>query len=125
MSIKVKLVVLFTSLIMFIAVGLGGLSIWNSSNTIELEAESNITSIAYESAKLIDATIKQETSFLSAIAENSVITDEENRQAYFNELAKKYNYVDFSFVRSSGQVESLTTNSVWSNVSGEGFLKDL
>ncbi|MCK0472898.1 methyl-accepting chemotaxis protein [Halalkalibacter sp. APA_J-10(15)] len=123
MSIKVKLMILFTSLIVFIAAGVGGLSIWNSSNTIEGEAELNLSSVAVESASLVNATLRQHTNFLEALAENSIITNEEDRIGYFNEIANKYEYIDFSFAGSSGQVESLTNHSEWTDVSGEAFFE--
>ncbi len=92
-SIKTKLVVFLGILIGAICIGLGGVSFVNSSKALTSNLGKTLPKIAEQTAGNIQGRIKEETSYLEAVAARSDINDTsislENKMVVLTEEAKR------------------------------------
>jgi len=72
-SIKTKLIISFSILIVLVSVGLGLFALQSSSNAIKSEAEKGLQSIAYEGARFTESKITMQEEVLAMLAGTQVM----------------------------------------------------
>nr|WP_198510314.1 methyl-accepting chemotaxis protein [Bacillus solitudinis] len=126
-SIKTRLVLFFTLLILLTSIGLGTVAIINSTKSISSEAEKGITSAAVENAKFISATLTQEMKYIEAMSENEIVTDDtplEEKIAFFEEIADRSGYHSFAYADTSGQSITFNSRATVLNVSDRTYYQE-
>ncbi|MEM1484559.1 methyl-accepting chemotaxis protein [Oscillospiraceae bacterium PP1C4] len=105
-SIRARLVLIFTAVILILTAGLSFLSISVVSESLIKGAHSNLEEMAKEEAKYIQARRDAELRYVDALAQNAVIVDEtipmEQKIAFFETEAKRTGYLAFAFADKNG-----------------------
>ncbi|WP_416148345.1 methyl-accepting chemotaxis protein [Salipaludibacillus sp. HK11] len=111
-SIKIRMILFFAGLILLTAIGIGGLAVLTSTNSLKSEAEAGITSAAVEASNLIATTLERDTYYIEGMAQNSIITDDtplNDKIQFFEQEAERAGYDSFAYADASG--ESVTFDS--------------
>lgn len=105
-SLKTKLIIIFTLVILFVSVGLGVLSIYLVNKDLMESNYEKLQTLATERANYVKATIHAEMTYIEAMEQNDMVLDStipwEERVAYFESEAKRTGFVDFSFADKNG-----------------------
>ncbi len=103
-SIKSKLVVYFSILILLLSIAIGYISIQRASTTLTKESEKNIVALSYEGAKLIKSNIETQKRILEMIAlrEDIQSMDWELQQPTLQKQVSKTNFMDIAVVQLDG-----------------------
>lgn len=117
-SIKTKLIVLFSILLITLSIGLGIVSYQSSSKALLSNVSKTIPKIADESAKLVESRIHMQLESLTVLAENENIknrnTSLDKQLAVLSMEHKRGNYIHIGFADKDGNstIEDGSTLSV-------------
>ncbi|OIJ22388.1 methyl-accepting chemotaxis protein [Anaerobacillus alkalidiazotrophicus] len=103
-SIKTKLVVSFSILILIISILIGGISLLSASNAIEHEAEAGLLAIATEGARLTESRVETQKQALQLIANLEEIEsmDLERQQPVLERQVARTNFLALAIVQPDG-----------------------
>ena len=138
-SIKTKLVVSFTAIVLALSLGLGLISTNVLTKHLTQDAFGDLQKIAELEAKFIRADQDKEIKYIEALAQNGVILNEgltwEEKVAYFENEAQKSGYVEFCFTEKDGESTTYNLEMEKCNIkdreyfkkalSGKGAMSDL
>jgi methyl-accepting chemotaxis protein len=134
-SIKTKLIIYFSILILLSSVTTGLISLQRASITLTEEAEEALSSLSLEAAKLIESRIETQKVSLEMIAliEDIQSMDWEIQQPILQRQVEKTNFIDIGIVRPDGTAyySDGTTNQLGDRdyikkaLSGESNVSDL
>lgn len=126
-SIQGKLIIIFTLLIFVLSTFLGWISIDKASSSLLNKSHEELESIASLKAEYIETVIKGELQYVQALAQNSIILDEdisrEEKIDFFNREAKRTGYDAFLFVEKDGNAVSLDGKEQRGNVSSREYFQ--
>ncbi|MBP3953044.1 methyl-accepting chemotaxis protein [Bacillus sp. YZJH907-2] len=119
-SIKTRMLVLFTGLILLTVIGVGGLSLYSSTETLRHEANKGIQSAAVEGSKLIEAYLLQQKAYMEALATNPVLMDEsvpfEEKVAFFEREAERFGYDSYTVGNVAGDAQTMNADGATFNM---------
>lgn len=120
-SIKTRMLVFFTGLILITVIGLGSIASFFSTETIKDQANRGIEGAAVEASKLVNVYLLRQMFYMEALTENPYLLDEEfseEKYEFFEKEAERAGYSTFIFVDSNGDGLSLnSTQAVHEGIS--------
>ena len=110
-SLRTKLVLAFTIIIIALIAGMSLLTINMVKDTLIKDAFENIEVVAQEEAKYTSEMVQAELKYIETLAQNPVLKDSEytleKKTAYFTEEAKRSGYLAFYFADLNGKSTEL------------------
>ncbi len=126
-SIKYRLIVIFSLIILSVTALLGFIVIKVTSDNLIKDAHDDLKTIAFTKAEYVTATIEEELSYMEGLAENPLILDEkitEQEKAVFMEKeAKRVEYLNFVFADTRGNAVTLNSGGATTDVSDRDYFK--
>lgn len=103
-SIKTKLVIYFSILVLLSSIAIGVTSIRRAGNSLTEEAERGLSSLAFEAARLVDSRVQNQLNILETIAANADIQmmDFEIQQPILQREAARTDFLDFAVIEPNG-----------------------
>jgi len=124
-SIKTRLIIIFSIIILCVTGTLGIIMITITANNALSDANNNLKVSAQDDAKYIEAKVKEQTAYMQGLAQNPMAFDQniskEAKIAFFEAEAKRTGYQSFAIADLNGN--SSTINSTWdtTNVSSKDY----
>ncbi len=105
-SIKSRLVLIFTSVILSLLLGLGGLFIYKVMGDIAQDTREDLMDMAQQEAQYIQARVDAQLTYVSALAQNPILLDDnmtfEEKRIFFEAEAIRAGYEVFAFADKEG-----------------------
>lgn len=105
-SFKRTVVLIFTTVILALLIGLGGLFISKTTQDITRDTHEHLMDMARQEAQYIRAKINARLAYMGALARNPILLDEnitfEEKTAFFEAEAKREGYLAFGFADKIG-----------------------
>jgi methyl-accepting chemotaxis protein len=138
-SIKTRLIVIFTLIILMLTSGLGYSSEIVISKSILEDTQDDLKNMANSEAKFVQAKMDAELRYIDALAQNEIILDDkvslEKKIDFLEKEAERTGYIAFAFVDKEGNSTTLDRENVKTNVKdrdyfqqamkGEGAVSDI
>lgn len=106
-SIRLKMIVIFTTIMAVATVGLGILAVARSNNNLTVDVHDDLEMLAISEAKYIAAIRDAELKYLEGLAENSLILDSRVSHAekvrFFEKEAQRAGYLAYALADMSGK----------------------
>ncbi len=126
-SIKLKLTVAFTTLILFIVLSIGVIIISIVSNNLIKNAHRDLELVAHTEAKFIASEIKKEMVYIDTLAQNAMATNDsvslQMRISYFEAEAARSGYNTFALADKYGKITMLSKSNEKIIVTDQEFFK--
>lgn len=126
-SIKTRLILVFTAILLTLTLGLGAVSISIVSDNLMKEAYEDLVSLASAEGKYIKTTIETELRYIDALAQNYIITDEnvalDEKIAFCEAEAKRTGYTRFCFADIDGNSFILNSSKSKINISDREYFQ--
>ncbi len=126
-SIKSRLVLIFTGVILILNVGLSLMSISIVSKNLIKDTHSDLMEIAKEEAKYIAARRDAELRYVDALAQNTMIMDEtiplEQKITFFEAEAKRTGYLAFAFADKNGDSTVFNSKKEKTNIAQREYFQ--
>jgi methyl-accepting chemotaxis protein len=127
-SIKTRLIVIFTIIIIIVTGMLSFVSIEVVRQNLINSAHSDLEEIAKEEAKYIQAKKDSELKYVDALAQNEIITNEdisfEQKVEFFENEAKRTGYLAFAFADNNGNSTVFNTKKETTNISARDYFQN-
>ncbi|MEW9124721.1 MAG: methyl-accepting chemotaxis protein [Thermotaleaceae bacterium] len=131
-SIKTKLVIYFTILILIASSTLAILSLRTASQAVSDEVDQALELLAVEGSKVVQSRMEMDYIYLEGIASREIITNTENtleeKMNFLNGIAsQRTDYIRMGIVETSGYLhftDSFKTNSAGTDVSSRQYFID-
>lgn len=111
-SIKIRLIAIFTVIILVITLGVGLVSVNIVTNKLTQKAHSDLERMALSEAKYIEAIRDTDLKYIDALAQNKILIDEtvtrKEKVQFFESEAERTGYMAFAFADKQGN--SITFN---------------
>ncbi|MBM7542298.1 methyl-accepting chemotaxis protein [Amphibacillus cookii] len=123
-TLKVKMILLFTLLVVGVALSLSVLSMWGSRTAIRELAEESLYNLADEAAKHISATRNKELIYMETLARADIL-DADNRSelvSFFSNEQDATGYMGFGYADMDGVGHLFNQQETEQDFSGEDFL---
>ena len=126
-SIKTRLILIFTLVILILTSSLGYISIRVMENHIIESTHSELMQITKEGAKYVWAKTEGDLNYVGALAENALLTDEaatiEQKIAFYEKEAQRTGYLAFAFADKNGNSTVFNTQRETTNVANRDYFK--
>lgn len=126
-SIKLRLILTFSLIILVVTSTLGIISIEIISNQLVREAHTNLVRLAQAEADVITAKMNEELSYMKGLAENPIVLDETisdaDRAAYMEKEAARAGYQAYVLVDMKGQARTLDSDAETLDVSDREYFQ--
>lgn len=126
-SIKLKLVLAFTALILALTVGLGALCMFTVVGNVTQDAYRDLREMANQEAKYIQARIDWQLSYVSALAQNPILTDKDitlgEKITFFETEAKREGYLALAFADKNGHSTVFNSKRETTNIADREYFK--
>jgi len=124
-SIKIRLIIIFTLIILMVTTTLGVIAIKIVSNNLIKDAHEDLKTIAEAKAEYVTASIEEELSYMKGLAENPLILDQSisksQRAAFMEKEATRAGYQGYVLVDMEGNAETLDSKAESLNVSDRDY----
>lgn len=112
-SIKLRLIVMFTLVILAVTAALGALTLNIVRNDIIQTAQEDLQEVSKAQAKYVQARVAGQLEYITALTKNPILTDPdltmEERVAFFEEEARQTGYEGFAIVDRQGNSQLLNS----------------
>ncbi|WP_312702359.1 methyl-accepting chemotaxis protein [Sedimentibacter sp.] len=126
-SIKGRLVVIFTAVILTMVTGLGGLFISKITGDITQDAHESLMDMAQQEAQYVQARVNERLTYVSALAQNPILLDEsmtfEEKTAFFEAEAQRTGYIAFAFADKNGDATVFNSKRETTNISSRDYFQ--
>lgn len=126
-SIKSRLVLIFTSVILSLLLGLGGLFIFKVRGDITRDTHEHLMDLAQQEARYIHAKVNERLIYIDSLARNPILLDGtitfEEKTAYFEAEAKRTGYAAFAFADKDGDATVFNTKRETTNISSRDYFR--
>ena len=126
-SIRYTLILIFTSVILAMLAGLGGLFIYIISGDVTQDTYEDLMDMARQEAQYIHAEINARLTYIDALAQNPIILEEnitfEEKVSFFEAEAKRTGYQAFAFADINGNVTVFNTERETTNISNRDYFQ--
>lgn len=127
-SLKARLVLIFTAVILILNIGLGLVSIKIVSKNLTTTAHNNLEDRAQQEAEYIQAIRESELKYIDALAQNAIIVDTkiplDQKIAFFEYEAKRTGYRRFCYSDLKGNSIDLDKEKTKVNISERDYFKE-
>ena len=126
-SLKTRLIVIFTTVILFLTSFLGFLSIYTTSNNLIEGTHSDLKEMAKQEASYIQSRRDNELNYVNALAQNQLLSDQkatiEQKISFFEAESKRSGYLAFAFADKSGNSTVFNTKRETTNIVNREYFK--
>lgn len=126
-SIKTRLILIFTLIILILTSSLGYISIRVMSDNVLQSTHSELIQITKEGAKYVWAKTEGELKYVGALAESAMLTDEtstmEEKIAFYEKEAQRTGYLAFAFADKDGNSTVFNTQRETTNIASRDYFK--
>lgn len=126
-SLKTRLVLLFTAMVLLLTIGMSFVSIHVISKNLMKGAHSELEEIAKEEAQYVEARRDAELRYIDALAQNTMIQDQEipfeKKVSFFEAEAKRMGYLGFALADKDGNSTSFNAKGDKTNISQREYFK--
>ncbi|MDX8045262.1 methyl-accepting chemotaxis protein [Gracilibacillus sp. S3-1-1] len=125
-SIKSKMILVYTALILVITIGLGGIAIYNTISTIDSDTEKGLVSAAKEASKLVAANLDREKLYMEAMAENQLFTNDTGKseiERFVEEKIEEKSYLSIAYADNNGHATYYGTDET-KNISDKTYFQE-
>lgn len=126
-SIKSRLVLIFTSVILSLLLGLGGLFIFKVMADITQNTHENLKDMAQQEAQYIHVMIREKLTYVGSLARSPILLDEtltfEEKTAFFESEAERTGYQVFAFADKNGNATFFNTKRDTTNISSRYYFQ--
>ncbi|MFA9466102.1 MAG: methyl-accepting chemotaxis protein [Velocimicrobium sp.] len=124
-SIKLRLIIIFSIIILMVTTTLGIIMIAIVSNNLIKDAHDDLKTLATAKAEYVTATINEELSYMKGLAENPMILDQSisksQRAAFMETEATRSGYLGYVLVDMKGNAKTLDSKAESLNVSDRDY----
>ncbi|WP_206457786.1 methyl-accepting chemotaxis protein [Anaerovorax sp. IOR16] len=126
-SLKIRLLIIFTTVILILTSFLGFLSIYTTSNNLIKGTHSDLEEIAKQEANYIQARRDSDLNYVDALAQNQLLIDPnttiEQKIAFFEAEAARTGYLAFAFADTSGNSTVFNTKRETTNIANREYFQ--
>lgn len=126
-SLKSKLVLTYTTVILAMLIGLGSLIILTTKNNATKDTHSILTELSEQEAEYIQARINERLTYMEALAQNPILLDEnmsfEEKVAFFEKEANRAGYLAFAFADKNGDATVFNSNRETTNIGSREYFQ--
>lgn len=126
-SIRLKLVLAFTALVLVLTVGLGVLNMVTVINNLTSDAYRDLGEMAHQEAKYIQARIEGRLEYLEGLSRNTIITDRtktlDQKIDFFEAEAQRMGYLAFAFADENGDATVFNKEKETTNISSRDYFQ--
>lgn len=126
-SIKLKLLLIFSTIIFIISAGIGVFAINAVTSELVQDAHDHLLDMAQQEAKHVQARIDGSLTYISSLAQNSILLDEEitfeERTAFFEAEAKRTDYLAFAFADKEGNATFFNSKHETTNIASDEYFQ--
>ena len=119
-SIKSRLVLIFTLVILSLLLGLGGLFIFTVMGDITRYTHEHLTDMAQQEAKYIHGKVNEQLTYIDSLTRSPILLDEtirfEEKTAYFEAEAKRMGFLAFAFADKDGDATVFNSKHETTNI---------
>lgn len=119
-SIKSRLILIFTSVILSLLLGLGGLFIFKITGDITQSTHESLMDIAQQEAQYIHARVNEQLIYIDSLSRNPILMDEtmtfDEKTAFFEAEAKRTGYLAFAFTDKNGNAAVFNSRHETTNI---------
>ncbi|WP_079708833.1 methyl-accepting chemotaxis protein [Paraliobacillus ryukyuensis] len=121
-SIKTRMLLFFSTLILVTVLGLGILSFINSSATVRNDANEALANTTAQGAKLVESYLAQQKFYLESLAANPIVLDEdvslEEKITFFESEAARTGFDSFSVGDTNAEVQTFNSDNAHFSMEG-------
>ncbi|MGI6752306.1 MAG: methyl-accepting chemotaxis protein [Anaerovoracaceae bacterium] len=126
-SIRLKLLLAFTAIVLALNVGVGFFTISAVSKQQIRDTHSHLKDMAVQEAKYVKSLIDQDLSYVGVLAQNPIITNPEvsldAQIAFFEKEAERAGFVQFGYADRNGKAIILNSTRASNDISDREFFK--
>ena len=126
-SIKLKLLLIFSTIILLVSVGIEGFAITAIRSHLLQDADAHLIDLAKQEAKHIQSRVDGQLAYISALAQNPILSDEastyEEKSAFFEAEAKRAGYLAFGFADKNGNATRFNNKGATENIASEDYFQ--
>ncbi|ADL02874.1 methyl-accepting chemotaxis protein [Lacrimispora saccharolytica] len=126
-SIKYKLLLIFTAIILILNIGIGTFTTTAITNQLVRDAHDHLMDMAKQEARYVQARIDGQLAYISSLAQNPILLDEkltfDEKVAFFEEEAKRSGYLAFAFADKEGNATVFNSKHETTNVASREYFK--
>ncbi len=126
-SFKNTVVLIFTSVIIAMLAGMGGLFIFKITKDITQDTHEDLKDMAQQEAEYIHARVNGRLTYIDSLAQNPILLDEsmtlEEKISYFEAEAKRTGYLAFAFADINGNSTVFNTERETTNISYRDYFQ--
>ncbi|WP_324825215.1 methyl-accepting chemotaxis protein [Sinanaerobacter sp. ZZT-01] len=126
-SLKSKLIIIFTTLILILTSSLGISSIYLTSKNLITGTHGDLKEIAKQEANYLQSENNGELTYVDALAQNPMLTDAdasfEQKSTFFESEAARTGYLNFGFIDKAGNSIAFDAKKETANYANQEFFK--
>jgi methyl-accepting chemotaxis protein len=126
-SIKYKLLLIFTAIILILNIGIGTFTTTAITNQLVRDAHDHLTDMAKQEARYVQARIDGQLAYISSLAQNPILSDEnltfDEKVAFFEAEAKRSGYLAFAFADKEGNATVFNSKHETTNVASREYFQ--
>lgn len=126
-SFKRTVVLIFTTVILVMLTGLGGLFISKITQDITRDTHEHLMDMARQEAQYIQARVNERLTYMDTLARNPILLDEnmtfEEKTAFFEAEAKREGYLAFGFADKTGYATIFSANRETTDISYRDYFQ--
>ncbi|WP_349945140.1 methyl-accepting chemotaxis protein [Lacrimispora sp. BS-2] len=126
-SIKYKLLLIFTAIILILNIGIGTFTTTAITNQLVRDGHDHLMDMAKQEARYVQARIDGQLAYISSLAQNPILLDEnltfDEKVAFFEEEAKRSGYLAFAFADKEGNATVFNSKHETTNVASREYFQ--
>lgn len=126
-SIKSRLVLIFTSVILSLLLGFGGLFIFKVMGDITQDTREDLMDMAQQEAQYIHAKVNERITYIGSLAQNPILTDKnmtfEEKTDFFETEAQRTGYQIFAFADKGGNATIFNKKCETTNIASRDYFQ--
>ncbi len=126
-SIKYKLLLIFTAIILILNIGIGTFTTTAITKQLVRDAHDHLMDMAKQEAKYVQARIDGQLAYISSLAQNPILLDEnltlDEKVAFFEAEAKRSGYLAFAFADKEGNSTVFNSKHETTNVASREYFQ--
>lgn len=126
-SIKYKLLLIFTAIILILNIGIGTFTTTAITNQLVRDAHDHLTDMAKQEARYVQARIDGQLAYISSLAQNPILSDEnltfDEKVTFFEAEAKRSGYLAFAFADKEGNATVFNSKHETTNVASREYFQ--
>jgi methyl-accepting chemotaxis protein len=127
-SIKIKLVITFSTIIFILCGGIGFFTTTTVTNKLVQESHDHLLDMAQQEAKHIKARVDENLTYISSLAQNPILLDDEHtfeeKVTFFEGEAQRTGYLAFAFADKKGNSKIFNSKRETTNIAEREYFQN-